>query len=981
MRLLRVRLTDVRGVASAEARFAPDGVTIVEAPNETGKSTLLEAVDVLLEVKDSSRSQRVKDLQPVDRDVPSTIEVELTCGAYHLTCTKTYHRQTATVLTIHAPVRATLRGDEAHDRLRAILAEEVDPALYAALRYAQGRDLAPVPFGGSNVLAARLDAAAGGAGAVDDGGLLDRAHAEYLRWYTPTGRPGQALQAAARELAEAEQAHGALLQRLEARQSDVDALDRVERQLPELRRRRTEQLEPQLVASRAAIAEVHEARTALAAHRADHVAATTDLAAARGLVAQRDEQAERAARLRREVDAAVAAVAPLRARLAAADREHEERTTALRREREAADRGRQRCDQAQLVVDLLEARAERDRLARRHERVEELSATARAAAAALAAGRLDEAGLQTIRDAARAVQVAEAAQVAGAPSLRLVARRHLEVEVDGEVVALTVGDTLSRTVTERLRVAVPELAELELLAGSSAERLQSAVDAARQQHREVCAAAGVADAEEAEQLVAHQREHQRTLQRCESDLARELDGATAASLHAALTEVQERAGALASRLAGVALPAGGVAAAREAVLTARAEADEAAARAAAAQAAQEEHARDLQALRTQVEVAEAGLAACRQEEERLVQQLAVQRAEDGDDDLGAALAVAEQRELAAARTLAAAEAALQELVPAAVERREAEARLALETLDRDLADLRADQATLRERLRLGGEDGLGERVQQAADRLEQARVDHRRTTRRATAAQLLHSELTRARDEAYLTYRAPLRTLITRSARAVFGASVEVELDEDLCIVGRTLDGVTLPWDQLSAGAREQLAILAGLAAAQLAGRDGVPFVIDDALGYTDPARLERLGAVLDGTADAQVIVLTCVADRFHAVRGARVVQLGDRTTATVTVPAVPPAVTPPAVTPPAMAEPATLPLPLPAAEQAPAATVRSTDPPRGRRRPKEGVGPPRQGRERARAVEGQARERGERPPDTPRTPEAAALTLDLGPH
>jgi hypothetical protein len=976
MRLLRVRLTDVRGVASAEARFAPDGVTIVEAPNETGKSTLVEAVDVLLEVKDSSRSQRVKDLQPVDRDVPSTIEVELTCGAYHLTCTKTYHRQTATVLTIHAPTRATLRGEEAHDRLRAILAEEVDPALYAALRYAQGRDLAPVPFGGSNVLAARLDAAAGGAGAVDDGGLLDRANAEYLRWYTPTGRPGQALQAAARELAEAEQAHGALLDRLDARQSDVDTLDRIERQLPELRRRRTEQLEPQLVAARAAVAEVHEARAALASHRADHVAATTDVAAARGLVAQRVEQADRVAGLRREIDAAVAAVAPLRARLAAADREHEERTTALRRAREAADRGRQRCDQAHLVVDLLEARAEHDRLARRHERVEELSATARTAAAALAAVRLDAAGLQTIREAARAVQVAEAAQVAGAPSLRLVARRHLEVEVDGEVVALTVGDELSRTVTERLRVAVPELAEVELVAGSSAERLHAAVDAARQQLRDVCAAAGVADEEEAEHLVARRHEHRLTLQRCEADLARELDGASPASLHAALTEVQERARALAGRLADVAPPAGGMAAAREAVQTARAEADEAAARSAAAQAAQEDHARQRQALCTQVEVAEAALAAHRQEEERLVRQLTGQRAEDGgEDDLVAALAEAEQRELAAARTLAAADAALQELDPAAAERREAEARMALETLDRDLADLRADQATLRERLRLGGEEGLGERGQQAGDRLEQARIDHRRATRRATAAQLLQTELTRARDEAYLTYRAPLRSLITRSARAVFGAGVEVELDEDLCIVGRTLDGVTLPWEQLSAGAREQLAILAGLAAAQLAGRDGVPFVIDDALGSTDPARLERLGEVLDGTVDAQVIVLTCVADRFRAVRGARVVQLGDRTTATVTVPAAPPVVPPPGA-----AEPATLPLSLPA-EQAAAATARSPEPARGRRRPQEGVAPPRQRRERARATDGQARERGERRPDSVRVPEAAALTLDLGPH
>jgi uncharacterized protein YhaN len=53
-----------------------------------------------------------------------------------------------------------------------------------------------------------------------------------------------------------------------------------------------------------------------------------------------------------------------------------------------------------------------------------------------------------------------------------------------------------------------------------------------------------------------------------------------------------------------------------------------------------------------------------------------------------------------------------------------------------------------------------------------------------------------------------------------------------------------------------------------------VPFVLDDALGYTDPDRLERIGALLGRTTDAQVIVLTCVADRFRHVGGARTVRL-----------------------------------------------------------------------------------------------------------
>jgi hypothetical protein len=54
-----------------------------------------------------------------------------------------------------------------------------------------------------------------------------------------------------------------------------------------------------------------------------------------------------------------------------------------------------------------------------------------------------------------------------------------------------------------------------------------------------------------------------------------------------------------------------------------------------------------------------------------------------------------------------------------------------------------------------------------------------------------------------------------------------------------------------------------------------VPVVIDDALGYSDPDRLERLGAVLaEAGRDAQVLVLTCVPERYRAVGTAKAVRL-----------------------------------------------------------------------------------------------------------
>jgi hypothetical protein len=959
MRLLRVELTNVRGLAAAQVRFASDGVTVVEAPNESGKTTLLEAVDILLEVKDSSRSQRVRDLQPVDRDVPSTIEVELTCGGYHLTCTKTYNRQPGTVLTIHAPTRETLRGEEAHDRLRAIVDAVVDPALYAALRFAQGRDLDAVAFGGSNVLAARLDAAAGGAGTADDGGVFALAREEFERWFTPTGRPGQPLQAAARELADAERVHAELADRLAALHRDVERLERIDRQLPDLRRQRTHELAPRFAAATAAVAEVQEARSALEGRRADRAAAAADLAAARRALERRTEDVARVAALRSQVTAAEHGLAPVREALAAAERAHQDGLMVVRTAVAADAQARHHCDQAQLAVERLEAEGERDRLTRQLRRVEELTATTQDAEAALGAMRLDGPRLTVVREAAHALRVAEAAHAAGAPSLRMVARRDLEVTVDGTRVVLAAGEELTRTVVDGLRLAVPELADLHLVAGGSAERLQAAVATARHRLRDACVDAGVSDPAEAERLAAIRDDHLAIVRRRDADLARELDGGSVAALRTALAQAEARLRAVTGRLGALDQLQGGLAEARETVVTARAAADQAAEHLAVARAAHDAHTRELHELRTRTEVAAAGRASRQQDLDRAERQLASQRTEVGDDaTLTAQLETAERREQATARALDAATAALAALDPATVDDEVTAARAALAAIDQQLGDLRTDQATLRERLRLGGEDGLGERVQDAAARLDQARVDHRRTLRRAEAARLLHSELTQAREEAYQAYRAPLRELITRDARAVFGPSLEVELDEELRIVGRTLDGVTLPFHALSAGAREQLAILAGRAVAQLAGRDGVPFIIDDALGSTDPTRLERLGEVLGRTADAQVIVLTCVADRFRAVRSAHVVQLGDRSTATMA-----PATRPPASPP---AEPSS-----------DVATRRPSEGTRGRRRVKDGVAPPRQGRDRVRTTEGEARERA-RHADPDRAPQVAALTLDL---
>ena len=70
--------------------------------------------------------------------------------------------------------------------------------------------------------------------------------------------------------------------------------------------------------------------------------------------------------------------------------------------------------------------------------------------------------------------------------------------------------------------------------------------------------------------------------------------------------------------------------------------------------------------------------------------------------------------------------------------------------------------------------------------------------------------------------------------------------------------------------------IVARLASAALVAKeDGVPVLIDDALGFSDPDRLARMGEVFDAVGgDGQVIVLTCSPERYAGIVDAHHLEL-----------------------------------------------------------------------------------------------------------
>lgn len=206
MKLHRLVLTNYRGIGHREIEFPDHGVVVVSGANEIGKSSMIEALDLLLESRDRSTKKEVKQVKPTNSDVGSEVTAEISSGTYRFIYRKRFHKKPETELTVLVPRREQLTGDEAHERVRSMLAETVDNELWHAQRVLQSTSTAAVDLSGCDALSRALDVAAGDQAALSGNEplLIERIDAEYARYFTPTGRPTGEWAAAIARLSDAE---------------------------------------------------------------------------------------------------------------------------------------------------------------------------------------------------------------------------------------------------------------------------------------------------------------------------------------------------------------------------------------------------------------------------------------------------------------------------------------------------------------------------------------------------------------------------------------------------------------------------------------------------------------------------------------------------------------------------------------------------------------------------------------------------------
>ena len=190
-----------------------------------------------------------------------------------------------------------------------------------------------------------------------------------------------------------------------------------------------------------------------------------------------------------------------------------------------------------------------------------------------------------------------------------------------------------------------------------------------------------------------------------------------------------------------------------------------------------------------------------------------------------------------------------------------------------LGELYGDIEGRQARVRVHAGEGFAERLELARRRLGELEREHAKCRREVEVLQLLRATLTEAERAAKERYLAPVALRIRPYLQALF-PDAELAVDEALQITGVTRrDGGAEPFEQLSDGTREQIAILVRLALAELLSEQGLPAVVvlDDALVFSDDERIARMFAILERAAERlQIVVLTCRERLFEGLGGKR---------------------------------------------------------------------------------------------------------------
>lgn len=199
------------------------------------------------------------------------------------------------------------------------------------------------------------------------------------------------------------------------------------------------------------------------------------------------------------------------------------------------------------------------------------------------------------------------------------------------------------------------------------------------------------------------------------------------------------------------------------------------------------------------------------------------------------------------------------------------AQSAEQAAEREIGSLRETIAGLNAEIRARTDEAVEEAWRETADALTAAEARVSAFEKEVAVLQTLSAALDGARSEARELYLKPVMAELSPLLRLLFD-DVSVSFDERTLLPDKILrSGLEEDVERLSGGMREQLSVLTRLAFARLLARDGrpAPVILDDALVYSDDDRIERMfDALHRQSRDQQIIVFSCRQRAFQKLGG-----------------------------------------------------------------------------------------------------------------
>ena len=872
MRYVRLRIANYRGVSEAEVEFADAGITLVQGPNEVGKTSLKEAIWLLFEYPDSSKSRDVSAIKPVHRDKGPEIELEAESGPYRFTYYKRYFKKPETTLTIIKPKAESLTGRQAHERAEAILRETMDVDLWKALSISQGAEINQPILKGQTWLSEALDRAAGGHSTDPRAEtLFEAVHMEYLNYFTENGTEKREILEHRNALAGCQLEVQRIEQAMRDLEHDIDRAAGLRRELDQLKR-----------SEKAILDEVEKRSTKLKEvtqldQRLSEAKLKLELAKASEKAARADK--DNREKLTNEIADATKATDEMSKSVASS-------LSSLNQAKEESGKAQNAYSDAERkrkeILGLIDLRRRDNEyfgdklnlelLQERKTRVDQARKKAANSKAILVTNKVDEEALRSIEAAQTTVISAKAKLEAKAPVVLLRGLREYTLTKDGTAIKLVKGEEISYPVPDIVKFVVPDEFEMEISAGSSIDTLSKDVKDAVAKLSDVCASLGITGADKAREAFDERQKASRQIDDLTQVESENLRDITYDKLAGLLLKLQRS------------VPAYLPGRATEPIILdnpdlTKTELDRLEKRKHSIEDEWEnaktafDEAKKVCESRNNKYIEERTRWQNRKEdlvslEKRLKNERAIVPDKVISTALNNAVSVVEKEQIGVNDT----EACLKALNPEQERELDKTARESLDRIRERMKEAERESIEVSTRLRMNGEDGLYDKLSAAQTALMRAEYKNASLTRRASAVKLLYETIRQERDKARHAYVAPLRERIEALGHLVFDDTLQIEVNDNLQIVSRTLQGVTLGFDSLSGGTKEQLSLMFRLACAMMVAKDGgAPVMLDDALGYTDPDRLRLMGAILAKAAkECQIVIFTCVPDRYSNIGAAK---------------------------------------------------------------------------------------------------------------